>query len=519
MTGRSEPSPRVSVAQGDLVGLTDRGVHLFRGVPYAQPPVGALRWTAPQPPQGWSGVRDATRFGDVAPQAVRPGLNFQTKGESEDCLYLNVATPTLDDAAKQPVMVWIHGGGNLYGAASDPLYDPVALALRGVTLVSFNYRLGVFGFLAHPLFGANFAVLDYLAALAWVRDNISAFGGDPANVTIFGQSAGAVATRTLLACPLAAGLFHRVMIQSAGFEAKATGEWWSREKNETAATELFTELGTQDPDALRAMPTERIMAAAANISGARDRPGLIRTPAQLVWMPIIDDEVVVADGYPAWTPEVTVMLGTVANEARFFIRPERQQEFDEALVGRMARELTGPAAEQVLRHFAQTELDPYAALDALVTTTVFTEPASETARRFAELGREFYVYRFERLAPGAIASGFLASHACELPYLFGTLFHAAQTPYLFAGHARADWYNARDVELADALQQAWVSFARDGAPQSDGMAWPKYRAGEAKFALIGNTIIEAPADDEELQQIVRASRVGQPSRSWLGSTS
>ena len=249
MTGRSE-EPRVSIAQGELAGLVDRGTHLFRGIPYAQPPVGPLRWAPPQPPKGWSGARDATRFGDVAPQAVRMGFDFQTAGESEDCLYLNVASATLDPVARQPVMVWIHGGGNLYGAASDPLYDPVALASRGVTLVSFNYRLGVFGFLAHPLFGANFAVLDYVAALAWVRDNIAAFGGDPDNVTIFGQSAGAVATRTLLSCPAATGLFHRAIIHSAGCEAKATGEWRSRDTNEAAAAELFATLGSDDPETL-----------------------------------------------------------------------------------------------------------------------------------------------------------------------------------------------------------------------------------------------------------------------------
>ena len=517
MTGPSKVTPRVSIAQGELAGLTDRGVKLFRGIPYAQPPIGNLRWAPPEPPSNWAGVRDATTFGDVAPQAVRMGFDFQTAGESEDCLYLNVATTALSAEARQPVMVWIHGGGNLYGAASDPLYDPVTLARRGVTLVSFNYRLGVFGFLAHPLFGANFAVLDYVAALTWVRDNIAAFGGNPDNVTIFGQSAGAVATRTLLACPPAAGLFHRAIIQSAGFEAKATGEWWSRKKNEEAATELFAALGSDDPAVLRSVPTEQVMTAIAGISGARDRPGLIRTPAQLVWMPVVDDEVVVGDRYPAWTPQVKVMLGTVANEARFFIRPERQQEFDHALVERMTQALAGSAAEQVLQFLAEHGLTPYAALDALVTTVVFTEPAIETARLFAELDRDFYVYRFERLAPGAIASGFLASHACELPYVFGTLSHAAETPYLFGRNTRADWYDTTDAELADSLQQAWVNFAREGIPRSNGTVWPNYVSDGREITCIGDIITRSAASDSGLERIIGVSRADQSPRTWLGS--
>ena len=518
MTGHSEAVPRARIAQGELSGLMDRGVHLFRGIPYAQPPIGPLRWAAPQPPDGWSGVLEATAFGDIAPQAVRLGFDFQTAGESEDCLYLNVATTTLNLSAKQPVMVWIHGGGNLYGAASDPLYDPVALAQRAVTVVSFNYRLGVFGFLAHPTFGANFAVLDYIAALTWVRDNIQAFGGDPQNVTIFGQSAGAVATRSLLSSPPAAGLFHRAVIQSAGFEAKATGEWWSRERNEAAAIELFGELGADDPADLRSRSTHEVMAAASAISGARDRPGLLRTPAQLVWMPVIDGEIIVANDYPAWSSEVKVLLGTVANEARFFIRPERQQEFDGHLVARMAEAMVGSAANQILDLFNEENLEPYAALDALVSTTVFTEPAGETAHLFSRLGRDFYVYRFERCAPGAVASGFLASHACELPYLFGTLGFAAKTPYLFAGHARSAWYDDTDIALSNAIQDAWVSFAREGKPRSNGVEWPRYDEADPKIMVLSDTINERREDPTRLELVIRALRQAIPSRHWLGAS-
>ena len=436
--------------------------------------------------------------------------------EDEDCLYLNVTTTTLEPDAMQPVMVWIHGGGNLYGGASDPLYDPVALASRGVTLVTVNYRLGVFGFLAHPLFGANFAVLDNIAALRWVRENICQFGGNPGNVTIFGQSAGAVAVRTLLASPGAKGLFRRGIIQSAGFEAKAVGEWWSREANQAAAEELFASLGGGDAEALRAIPTERVMKAAAGLSGARDRPGLVRTPAQLVWMPVADDEIVMAQGDPAWTDEVTVMLGTVANESRFFLRPERKAEFDAPLLDRMIDALVRPVANEVRGWFSGQTLPPYDALDVLVSTSVFTEPAVQSMRMFGAEGRSVYGYQFQRVAPGARATEFLASHACELPYLFGTLAHAADSPYLFGALSREDWYDATDHELADQLQEAWVSFARSGVPRSNGEAWARYDPLDPKITVIGDEIGPAPERLSGLGTLLDGAREYGPKRNWLG---
>lgn len=494
--------PSVEVAGGALRGVSEDGLHIFRGVPYARPPVGPLRWRAPEPPVGWEGVRDATRFGDAAPQAVRTGADMGAPGESEDCLYLNVWTETLDASARQPVLLWIHGGGNLYGAASEAQYDGAALARRGVTLVSFNYRLGVFGFLAHPDMGANFAVLDYVAALRWVRDNVAAFGGDPGNVTIFGQSAGAVAVRTLLACPAASGLFHRGVIQSAGFEGTATGEWWSRETNEAAADELFDRLGTRDPEALRAVPTEQVLQTSVELSGARDRPGHVRTPAQLVWMPVVDGETVVGDAYPAWGRDVPVMLGTAEHESRFFLRPER--EYDRPLLERMTAALAGLAALDALRWFDEAGLDAYEALDALVTTTVFTEPASETLAAFSKLDRDFCYYHFTRLSPGAIASRMLAAHAAELPYLFGTLGDDGR-------------YDETDRALSDALQETWMSFARTGVPGGPDRPWPRFDAARPEMTVIGDAIATAPYAPTPLAAILKTSRTGTPPRPWLGN--
>jgi para-nitrobenzyl esterase len=210
-----------------LEGLNINGIHTFLGIPYAKPPVGPLRWRAPEPPERWGGVRPAKQFGPIAIQTTGACFNLPATGQSEDCLSLNIWTASLDRKAFQPVMLWIHGGGNLGGAGSEDAYDGASLARLGVTVVTFNYRLGIFGFLAHPDAGANFAVRDFLAVLEWIAQNIRAFGGNPDNVTIFGQSAGAQAVRTLLSAPRARGLFHRGIMQSGGSEPSAIAPSWT----------------------------------------------------------------------------------------------------------------------------------------------------------------------------------------------------------------------------------------------------------------------------------------------------
>ena len=199
-------SSRVRTRHGEVEGRQQGSVHGFLGLPFAQPPVGALRWRPPVPPVPWDGVRMATGFGPASPQIIPPMFKLRTTKQSEDCHYLNVWTSELGHEARQPVMVWIHGGGYLGGAGSEAGYDGARLAAHGVTAVTVNYRLGAFGLAAHPAIGANFAILDHITALTWVAENIAPFGGDPANVTVFGQSAGAVWVRSLLAAPKAHGL-------------------------------------------------------------------------------------------------------------------------------------------------------------------------------------------------------------------------------------------------------------------------------------------------------------------------
>ncbi len=207
------PRLRVTIDQGPLTGATDNGIDIYKGIPYAAPPIGDLRWRGPQPGPHWTAPRDATVFGPICPQHATEGLIARANlPQSEDCLSLNIWTP---GGTKRPVMVWIHGGGFTQGGASIPRFDGAQLARRGVVLVSFNYRLGRLGFFPHPaLADANFGLLDQIAALQWVKRNIAAFGGDPANVTIFGESAGGVSVQMLMTSPLAKGLFAKAISRS-----------------------------------------------------------------------------------------------------------------------------------------------------------------------------------------------------------------------------------------------------------------------------------------------------------------
>jgi para-nitrobenzyl esterase len=483
---------QVRVQQGMLQGLSEQGVHKFYGVPYAEPPVGERRWQAPVAPSAWSGVRPAQRFAAAAVQTVGAAFKLRTTEQSEDCLYLNVWTRSLDTAARQPVMVWIHGGGNLGGAGSEDAFDGTSLARQGVTLVTFNYRLGAFGFIAHPDIGANFGVLDYVSVLRWVQENIAVFGGDPDNVTIFGESAGAVAVRTLLSCPLAAGLFHRAIIQSAGFEKPAFAPSWCYERAQAAAEALFDQLGSRDIEALRAVPTAALKQASHDLCGIFPTPGKVHTPANLVWMPVPDGRTVLADAFPAFPASLPVMLGCLENEARYFIRPAGT--YTRGILQNMAEALCGPKAGEVMALLDRAQLSPYDALDKLYTTIIWTEPALATVRRFAALDRRFYYYHFNRLAPGAIATRELVMHSAELRYVFGTL-------------TDDGYYDDADRRVSQLLQQAWVSFARDGVPVSPaGLTWPRYQSGAPQAAWIDEAVSVREFPVTELMRIVHSLR-------------
>ncbi len=239
--------------------------------------------------------------------------------ESEDCLYLNVWTATLNPGVRQLVMVWVYGGGNLGGAGSEDATDGSHLAAKGVVVVSFNYGLGALDYLAHPDIGANFGVQDQIAVLRWVQRNIAWFGGAASNVIVFGESVGAVAVHTLLGCPMARDLFHRAVIQSLGFELPAFAESWSYARVQQAAEVLFDLFGTRNIEMLRAVTIRDIKLASHELSGVAPVSGKVHTPADLVWMPVVDSKIVFEADYANLPEDIPPMLGCVENEARYFL--------------------------------------------------------------------------------------------------------------------------------------------------------------------------------------------------------
>ncbi|NEA38729.1 carboxylesterase family protein [Streptomyces sp. SID11385] len=486
---------------GTVRGVRDGDVHRFLGIPFAAPPVGELRWRHARPPARWEGVRDASAF---APDPIQSANTAHTPqgGQSEDCLYLNVWTTSLDPAARQPVMFWIHGGGFLNGAASMPLYDGTSLAGRGVTVVSVEYRLGAFGFLTDPEAGANFAVTDWVRGLEWVRANAEAFGGDPGRVTVFGQSAGAAATRALLSAPSARGLFHRAIIQSAGFEDYAVVGSPSYERAHAATRRLRSALGCDSVGAMRAVGSEPVRAASLAHSGIFPPEGQVHTPANLVWYPVVDDEVITA-GFEGWPEDVPVLLGCTEDEARMFIRPDAlyahpevrpEDAYTHETLTHMARALGGDAAEDIVRELTGRGLTPYEALAEVCTAAVWLEPALATLDRFAALGRTSYSYRFARVSPGAEKDGTRACHAAENPYVFGRL-------------DREGYYDATDVQVQDAVQTAWTEFARTGVPRHrDGTAWPAYDAGDPRCTVIDAVTTSKPLEISPVTALIRSQR-------------
>ncbi len=498
----------VSIEQGMIAGAESDGVYRFLGLPYAAPPVGDRRWRPPARPESWASVRDATEFGNAAVQTLGTGLTGidLRAEESEDCLYLNVWTPTLDSAAAQPVMVWIHGGGFLFGAASqDDRYDGAKLAGQGVTVVTLNYRLGAFGFLAHPEMGANFAVLDWVAALSWVAANIASFGGDGNNVTIFGQSAGGAAVRILLSTPAARGLFHRAVIQSAGFEYYAGVPSPSYQRTVRASEQVCDHLGSRDANVLRGIDTEKIREASLAFASISPPSGQVPTPANHSWYPVAEDDVVFEHDFLGWAPEVPVMLGCVQHEARTFITPtgvhaaptmKPSETYTLETLEHMAMALGGDAHADILAFFADSGAAPYDALEELYSAAIWYEPALATLERFADLGRRTYYYHFARVAPGARGPepSVRLGHGAEVPYIFGNL-----TP--------ADAYDQVDTAVSKAVQHAWIEFARTGVPRGrDGSRLPQYDSAAPRLTVITDAVEASPLTVDTVTQMIHALR-------------
>ncbi|MEU4272840.1 carboxylesterase family protein [Streptomyces sp. NPDC026092] len=481
----SADSPVVELPAGRLRGVTEGGLAVFKGVPYAAPPVGALRWRPAQPHPGWQGTRDATAFGPSAPQPYREGGDqvLGTHGSppfDEDCLTLNVWTPKAD-GAKRPVMVWIHGGGFISGSGSMPNYSGETFARNGdLVVVTVNYRLGPLGYLYFGEDGAggNFWLTDQLAALNWVRANIAAFGGDPENITLAGQSGGALSVAALAGAQTKGRpLFRRAILQSPPLGLKIPTRAESLQR--TAA--YLEILGAKNVAELRAVPWPRLIAATFEMFGRTARWGYWSTP----YLPLIDG--VTLDRDPAELllsgagAGIEVLIGWTREEANFaFALSEPYAASTKEQVLARARDTFGSRAEQAYTAYeeARPGARPVDVLMDLISDDLFRMPAVALAEQRAARGRPVWAYQFNLPTP-AHGGQLAAAHCLELPFVFNNFDKWSQAPFL-AGLAP----RVRDG-LAETMHASWISFIRTGDPNHDPMPqWDRYdRASRTTMAL------------------------------------
>jgi para-nitrobenzyl esterase len=471
----------VQTAQGTARGKTINNgqVRAFLGLPYAAPPVGDLRWRAPQTPVKWKGERDATRFGaHCAQNHLWNDIIFQDSGPSEDCLFLNVYAPADATAnSKLPALFWIHGGGYEAGASSEPRHNGDFLPLKGVVLVTINYRLGVFGFLAtadlaKEANGAagNYGLLDMVAALQWVKANIGNFGGDPDNVTIFGESAGSFAVSTLMASPRSRGLFHKAIGESgAAFsDTLPTDTLEAREKQDA---EWVASVGVTSLAELRALPADKVLDAAKNKKSG--------------FWPVVDSKFLtepVADTYAAGKQaHVPLLAGWNRDEGSFYaMRPMTAEQF-KGMIGGLYKER---AAEFLNLYPADTDAQALRSAIDYGSDNFIAFATWKWLEAHRKTGGDSPIYRYHlELAapPSKYHPGTFAFHSDDIEYVFGTL----------DTRPGAVW-RPEDRTLSEQMMSYWTNFARTGDPNGPGLPpWPKYDKDDSLIHL-DSTITSGP---------------------------
>jgi len=495
----------VETRYGRVEGSEQDGLQVFRGIPFAAPPVGPLRFAAPRPPEPWAGVRDCTAYGGSAPQPpiMLPLPGMDVGPQDEDCLYLNVWTPA-PDGARRPVMVWVHGGAFVIGSGSQTIYDGSTLARRGdVVVVTLNYRLGALGFLhlaeLCPEVGAvsNCGLRDQVAALGWVRDHIEAFGGDPEAVTIFGESAGGMSVGTLLGTPSATGLFARAIPQSGAAHNHHGPDTATR-----VAEHLLQTLGTAPADAarvLREIPADKLRDAQAQVSlSLGTRIGL------LPFQPVVDGELLpeppleaVRSGLSAG---VALLVGTNRDEWKLFgfLDPAIQGLDDAGLCERVARFTEDPGAlveaYRKAGEAAGNATEPKDLYFAIETDRVFRIPANRLAEAQHPHGTPVFFYRYDWEA--GFGGGMLgACHAVELPFVFGA-----------TGVEGADFFSATGPaaeRMAEVTMDTWLAFARKGDPSHAELPGARFEPWdpERRATLIFGSELRAADDPASAQRI------------------
>ncbi len=490
----------VSLASGKLQGVSNDGVTAFKGIPYAAPPVGNLRWRPPQPPADWTGIRSAAQYGhdcmqlpfpsDAAPLGTEP---------AEDCLVLNVWAPQSRSGHALPVMVWIHGGGFVNGGSSPAVYDGSQFARGGVVFVSFNYRLGRFGFFAHPaltrenpngLLG-NYGYMDQIAALQWVQKNIAAFGGDAHNVTLFGESAGGMSVHVLLNSPLAHGLFQKAIIESGGGRKGLGGRLHEAANDKPSAEDcglaFARSKGIAGEDAaaleeLRTLPAETIVDGLNMAS--------MMTPTYSG--PMIDGKLVVDDpqtSYLAGTqPRIPVIVGANDMDIGF----PQAKTFDELFAP------FGKDAAAARKAYQPDSTEDFMTVSVRVSADrMMIEPARFVAESLSRTGQSVWEYRCSYVANSMRKEWPGAPHASEIPFVFDTVrarYGSALTP--------------ADEKMAQTLIAYWIQFAKTGNPNRLGLPeWPKYSSRRDMLMNFTNDGPAAQADPWKVRlDLIRATQ-------------
>jgi para-nitrobenzyl esterase len=453
----------VTTQEGQAFGVVQAGVASFKGLPYASPPIGSLRWRAPQPAPLRPEILTADQYGPACLQPPIPGEPERDR-VSEDCLTVNVFRP-FDVSSRLPVMVWIHGGSFVTGAGGDPLYDGSRLAQEGVIVVTFNYRLGPLGWFAHPALAqdgsdgaiANYGMMDQIAALRWVRDNIGAFEGDPNNVTLFGGSSVAM----LMLWGGSSGLFQKAIIQSGTGREPVR----SLDQAEIAGTEFSRLVGAGNISDLRATAPEKLLSAENSL--------LERSPASVY--PVIDGRLVkqsIADGFGAGLENrVPLIIGTNDDDTDPF-----ETKFEQEL------KPPGDSNETLQNLYPEASGDPKEIARKLHTDRVFTEPARFLARAHAANGSPTYRYRFSYL-PEQQRSSIAPGHGGELQFVFGTL-----------GVPNGGLFTYRDRETSNILRAYWTNFAKNGDPNGAGLPLWDGSSKDDKLLFISNAGISSRID-------------------------
>jgi len=487
----------INTKYGKIQGYIEKGIEIFKGIPYAAPPINDLRFMPPNPPKAWSDILIATEFGPNVPQPenIASFLFGPPREESEDnCLTLNIWTPGTDKK-RRPVMFWIHGGNFRYGSSAQVTYNGLPLATRGnIVLVTINYRLGPLGYLYIPGKTANVGMLDQVAALKWVHDNIEAFGGDPNNVTIFGESAGAASVITLLAMPAAKGLFHRAIAQSTPFYYASHQEVGSKK----FITKLRVE--AEDIESLQKLDIKKI-----NRIHNKMVLEAYATQETTPFTPVVDGKILPEDPFKTlnngYASDIPLLIGTTQDEMKFYHAFLPNSDLDsEKLFNRVNRIMKDlghneDKANRLIENYNEARegklpIDPQEILDVILTDVVFRIITIRIAEAQRKYQPNTYTYMFTW--PSPMMGGKLgASHAVDVAFVFGTLYIPGTERYCGKG---------KDADiLSEKVMDSWIAFARTGNPNNDNIPeWPSYDVNKRATMLFGKEtkVVNAPFDKE-----------------------